>query len=79
MIGPRWVGATGRYGPGNPDPIRHVWTSTPASRTGECYRALCGRMIRPRRWHGPDRVGPVAFDPEHPRACRECVAALGES
>jgi hypothetical protein len=74
------VGATARYSPRNPDPLRHIWTPRPASRTGVNHRALCGTSIRPRPWIPPDERdtdrAAVSWDPDHPRACRACAAAL---
>jgi hypothetical protein len=53
-------------------PLRHVWTSRRASRTGTCNLALCGRGGIRRMWPS------VTFDTEDPRACRSCVAALAD-
>jgi hypothetical protein len=73
------VGASARYGPRNPDPLRHIWTPRRASLTGVNYRALCGASIRPRPWVPPDERDTdrtiVAWDSDHPRACRACVNA----
>jgi hypothetical protein len=66
------IGTTNRGGPRNPDPLRHVWTPYPATPTGRCRQALCGRgQIRP----APrDDLG--EFDINHPRSCQDCVARM---
>lgn len=68
------VGTTSRYGPRNPSPVRHAWTSERASRTGVNHLAVCGASIRPTP---RDDLG--SFDRDHPRACRTCVAVLAQS
>lgn len=74
----RWfVGTTARNSP-DPDPVRHVFTLRSASRWGRNHRALCGASILP--YPGGQLVRgnepPPHFDPDHPRACRRCKAAL---
>ena len=54
------------------DPLRHVFTSRPASKWGRNVLALCGTSIT------PHPVPNATFDPQHPRACRNCVRALRE-
>lgn len=65
----------GRHSPGlHPDgPLRHAHTNNFASRTGVNKRALCGTSI------APTPLARERFDPEHPRACRRCVAAASPS
>ena len=66
------VGVSSR-GWDRPDgPLRHAHTPAPASRYGRNVKALCGRSIRPYPY--PHAGGP--FDPEHPRACRDCAKAV---
>ena len=68
----RLVGITNRNG--RKDPLRHIFTFTPASRTGVNHLAPCGTSIRP--WPLTQGDVRVRFDPEHPRACRRCVGTL---
>lgn len=49
------------------DPVQHVATSARYSRTGRTVRALCGRAVMARG---------VPFNPDHSRACAECLAAI---
>lgn len=67
------IGTSARGGVRNPDPLRHIWTGRPASRTGVCVLALCGTQIRPSI---RDDLGP--WDPAHPRACPACATAVIE-
>lgn len=57
------------------DPVRHIFTYTPASRSGANHLAPCGTSIRP--WPLMDGIVRVLFDPDHPRACSRCVNWLG--
>jgi hypothetical protein len=70
MLTPHLVGVTRRGQGSDRGPLRHVWTSRKASRTGTCNRALCGRGGIRKMWPH------VTFDTEDPRACSACVTAL---
>ena len=53
-------------------PLRHAMTWRRRTRTGRTYEAWCGAGV----YQAPSQEGD--FDPEHPRACPRCVAALKE-
>lgn len=80
---PRYVGTT-RRSVGPAGPLRHVFTYRHASQWGANKLALCGASIicypgGCLMWDQPRDTPPPLFDPNHPRACRRCVAALPDN
>lgn len=68
----RW-GVTGRHAASvlPEDRIRHAWDGLPAKRKHAPVHALCGAALR--------SLGPrgEVYDPDHPRACRDCAKRGG--